>query len=66
MPTMCRCPKCSKLHETTEELANAPMWGTGYWDHYCDECWRGFGRHEREIYLARMPAPLTQLTSTRS
>ena len=60
---LCGCPKCGKIFETTEELANAPMWGTGYWDHYCPECFNAFGREEREVYLARTPPPLTQYTS---
>lgn len=62
---LCKCPKCGRPHDTTEQLANAPMWGTGYWDHYCGECWNAFGQIERANYLARMPAPLTQLTSSR-
>lgn len=58
------CPKCGKTHETSEKRANAPMWGAGYWEHYCTDCWLAFGRREMENYAARSPMPLNKYGRT--
>lgn len=58
------CPKCGKSHETTPEKAKAPMWGAGYWEHYCLDCWVAFGRNEFAAYAARSPMPLNKYGRT--